>query len=181
MRSLLSLGSVGFFAALAGMFVAFTIGVAMFMATSGGEGGDSGAEPTATQVAADVTISAENVSFSTDTLTVPAGSPFTLLFQNLEAVPHNVAIYTEEGGENLFTGEIVSATEIVYEVPALEEGEYFFVCDVHPQQMRGTVRADPGFQPETPDGTGTPAEGATEAPTEGAAGTPEGEATPAES
>jgi plastocyanin len=164
MRSLLSLGSVGFFAALAGMFVAFTIGVAMFMATSDDDSGGGGAEPTATQVTADVTISAQNIAFDTDTLTVPAGAPFTLLFQNKEPVPHNVAIYTEEGGSSLFTGDIISAAEIVYEVPALEGGEYFFVCDVHPTQMTGTLIADPAFDPGPVDATGTPA--AAETPAE---------------
>jgi plastocyanin len=147
MRSNLSLGAVGFFAALAGMFVAFTIGVAMFMATydsdSGGGGDDE--EPTGTPVAADVTISANNVAFDTDALTTPAGRDFTLLFQNLESVPHNVSIFTEQGGQSLFTGEIVTGTDIVYNVPALDPGDYFFVCDVHPQQMTGTLTADPNF------------------------------------
>jgi plastocyanin len=136
----------------------------MFMATSDDDSGGGGAEPTATQVAADVTIAANGLAFSTDTLTVPAGSPFTLLFQNQEPVPHNVAIYTEEGGESLFTGEIVTGSDIVYDVPALEGGEYYFVCDVHPADMNGTLVSDPAFDPGPVDATGTP--GAAETATE---------------
>jgi plastocyanin len=37
-------------------------------------------------------------------------------------------------------GDIIGegATDEI-EVPALETGEYFFVCDVHPADMAGTV------------------------------------------
>jgi plastocyanin len=38
----------------------------------------------------------------------------------------------------LFTGDLVSGPKkIVYQVPALEQGTYFFRCDVHPT-MTGT-------------------------------------------
>jgi plastocyanin len=92
---------------------------------------------------ADVTIAAEALAFSTATLTVPADSDFTMAFDNREAVPHNVSIYEDDSAtEALFTGETITGPRTVtYDVPALQAGEYFFRCDVHPAQMTGTVEA----------------------------------------
>jgi hypothetical protein len=53
--------------------------------------------------------------------------------------PHNVAIYRDSSAaQKIFVGETITDTAITYEVPALEAGEYFFRCDVHPE-MTGTV------------------------------------------
>jgi plastocyanin len=92
---------------------------------------------------ADVTISADGLAFSTDTLTVRADSDFSMAFDNREAVPHNVAIYGDDSATDaLFTGETITGPRTVtYEVPALQAGEYSFRCDVHPTQMTGTVEA----------------------------------------
>lgn len=88
---------------------------------------------------ADFTITAADMQFDQDTLTVPAGEAFTLEFVNEDGAPHNVAIYTDSSAsEDLFVGEVVTETTIVYEIPALEPGEYFFRCDVHPD-MQGTL------------------------------------------
>jgi plastocyanin len=98
----------------------------------------SGTEPPTTS--ADVTVAASNLAFDTDTLRAPSGRPFTIRFDNEEAVPHNVSIYADpDGSEALFTGEIITGPgSITYEVGALEAGTYQFVCDVHPAQMTGT-------------------------------------------
>jgi plastocyanin len=98
----------------------------------------TGTEPATT--AADVTVAASNLAFDADTLRAPAGRAFTILFENEEAVPHNVSIYAEpDGNETLFKGEIITGPgSITYEVGALEDGTYVFVCDVHPAQMTGT-------------------------------------------
>jgi plastocyanin len=93
--------------------------------------------PTAT---ADVTVVAKNVAFDPDTLRAPANQAFTILFENEEAVAHNVSIYADEAqSEALFTGEIITGPgSTTYEVGALDPGTYVFVCDVHPAQMTGT-------------------------------------------
>jgi plastocyanin len=86
-------------------------------------------------------IAAQNIAFDTDTLTFPADTPSTLTFQNNDAgTPHNVAIYSDAGATNaLFTGEIITGvSSVVYDIPALPAGSYFFRCDVHPN-MHGTV------------------------------------------
>ncbi len=92
---------------------------------------------------ADVSISADGLAFSTDALSVPADEDLTMAFENAEAVPHNVAIYRDESAmDPAFTGEVITGPRTVaYEVPALEAGEYFFRCDVHPTQMTGTLEA----------------------------------------
>ena len=89
-------------------------------------------------------ISAEALQFSTDTIEAPAGEEFALEFVNDDSssVQHNVAIYEEEGGADIFVGDVIPGGQAVtYDVPALEKGEYYFQCDVHPG-MNGTVTAE---------------------------------------
>ena len=82
-------------------------------------------------------ISANNLVFSTDTLSAPADEPFQIAFDNQEGAPHNVAIYPDSSaaeklfGEDPFSGPAV----VVYEVPALAAGTYFYRCDVHPEMI----------------------------------------------
>jgi plastocyanin len=89
---------------------------------------------------APVPLAAKAIAFSTSEISLPAGTPSVISFDNQdEGVPHNVAIYTSQGGDPLFQGEIVPGpAEVDYDVPPLEAGEYFFQCDVHPT-MSGTV------------------------------------------
>jgi plastocyanin len=85
-------------------------------------------------------LAAENLRFDKDQLDFPAASAISLVFENREAVPHNFALYEDEGGEALFTGDIVNtAGEATYEFTTPEAGSYYFQCDVHPDQMNGKV------------------------------------------
>lgn len=91
------------------------------------------------QVQADVTISSGSMTFDSTSLAVPAGRPFTLLYVNRTPMPHNVAIYTDSSArEKIFAGEVIGEGSVVYEVPAIAAGEYFFRCDLHPE-MAGNV------------------------------------------
>ena len=93
---------------------------------AGGEGGG-------------LSISAEGVQFDTDSLELPADEEASLTFNNADTVEHNVSIYEEEGGAELFKGDIIpGGQETTYQIPAIEKGEYYFQCDVHPA-MNGTV------------------------------------------
>jgi plastocyanin len=85
-----------------------------------------------------VEISAVNIKFEQTEVSAPADAPFTIRFDNKEAVPHNVEI-KDAAGMSLFKGEIVTGPVVVdYAVPALAAGTYQFVCTVHPN-MIGTL------------------------------------------
>lgn len=87
-------------------------------------------------------VIARDLKFDRTELEVPAGRPFTLVFDNQEGPPHNVAIYSDESAsQKLFVGEVFSGPAVKsYTVPALPAGTWFFRCDVHPE-MRGSVVA----------------------------------------
>lgn len=85
-------------------------------------------------------IIANAIAFDKTELQLPAGQETPLPFDNKDVgIPHNVSIYTEQGGEALFEGEIINGpAKVDYSVPALDPGSYYFQCDVHPN-MSGTV------------------------------------------
>ena len=86
-------------------------------------------------------IVAQGTAFDRNCLVAPAAEQFTITFDNQDAnVPHNVAIYTDsDAAESLFVGETFPGVdERAYDVDAQEAGDYFFRCDVHPDQMTGS-------------------------------------------
>jgi plastocyanin len=89
-------------------------------------------------------IWADDLKFESSELAVPAGRPFTLVFENRESAAHNVAIFKDASAAvSLFVGDVFGGPATrVYAVPALPAGSYYFRCDVHPQ-MSGTVIASP--------------------------------------
>jgi cytochrome c oxidase subunit 2 len=92
---------------------------------------------------AQVTLSASGIAYDTDSLEVPANTPFQIVFTNNDAgIPHNVAIHKDSPtGELVWQGDIFNGVETrTYDVPALPAGTYGFVCTVHPN-MTGTLTA----------------------------------------
>jgi plastocyanin len=82
---------------------------------------------------------AESSKFDSTSLAVPAGSPFAIAFENLDALPHNVSI---RGGSSPIVTEVFTGpAERTYVYPALPAGSYTFICDVHPE-MTGTLTAN---------------------------------------
>ena len=88
------------------------------------------------------TLAAKDIAFTTANLSVPAGKPFILVFENGEAVMHNVSIYAGSAGSNrVFEGvSFTGPATRWYPVPALSAGDYVFKCDLHPT-MTGTLHA----------------------------------------
>ena len=79
----------------------------------------------------------EGHAFSPTTISAPAGKAFTIVLDNKDSAPHNIAI-SDASGAILFKGDIVTSTTITYTVNALAAGSYPFKCEVHPN-MTGTL------------------------------------------
>jgi plastocyanin len=89
-----------------------------------------------------ITISANNLEFSAPCMVANAGEPFTIQFENQEAIPHDVAVYTDDSKENeIMRGQPITGPEVStdYAVEAQEAGEYYFDCTIHPADMNGTL------------------------------------------
>jgi plastocyanin len=130
-----------------GATLSVTLGLAIALAACGGgddspaaSSGDTTGGGTVSVVDGNVDLSANNLEFDANVIQAPAGEEFTITFTNMEAVPHNVAVDMEEGGDEVVTGEVITGPDATttITVPALEAGEYFFMCDVHPD-MNGTI------------------------------------------
>ena len=104
-----------------------------------GESTDSSGGGTVAVVDGVVELTAADLLFDASVIQAPAGETFTISFTNNDSAPHNVAVYVEEGGDEIANSDPINEGETLeVEVPALDPGEYFFVCDIHPQ-MNGTV------------------------------------------
>lgn len=127
------------------VIVLYPIVIGVVIAQTGIGEEEGAAAETATQgtgAAAGVTteVTAENVTFSTDEITLAAGKESSLRFANGDSVQHNIAIYTDKSvKEALFTGELITASTTTYEIPSLDKGKYYFQCDIHATNMNGTV------------------------------------------
>ncbi|MGI8998949.1 MAG: cupredoxin domain-containing protein [Candidatus Limnocylindria bacterium] len=107
-----------------------------------GTGGDTGGGVVAVADGV-VELSADNLEFDANVIQATAGEAFTINFTNNDSAPHNAAVYTEEGGDEIVKGEVIdggASSEV--QVEALDVGEYFFVCDIHPAEMTGSVEVE---------------------------------------
>ncbi len=97
-------------------------------ASAGGGGGGSTVE-----------IDAQGIQFTTQNVTAPAGTAFTLEFRNQDAgIPHDVQIKDGSGAEVFKTDIVTGVADKSYEVGPLQPGTFTFVCTVHPN-MTGTL------------------------------------------
>jgi plastocyanin len=89
-----------------------------------------------------ITLSAKDIKFSAPCLVANAGEAFTIHFTNDDTMPHNVAVYTDSSkGTKVMQGNIISnkGESMDYKVDAQQEGQLYFDCEVHPDQMNGTL------------------------------------------
>jgi plastocyanin len=87
--------------------------------------------------------------FSTDALAFESETPVELAFTNQDAgVGHNVWILDgpDDSAPPLFQGaDVAGPGEVVYRIPPIAPGEYFFFCQLHPgTAMEGTVTVEEG-------------------------------------
>lgn len=115
------------------------IGIVLAQIGFGGAGDIKPVTPQATGLA----LSASGVAFDTKELAFKAGAETTLPFNNEDAVIHNFSIYEDDSAsKDLFVGqEVAAGSSVRFTIPALDKGEYFFRCDIHPS-MSGTVLVD---------------------------------------
>jgi plastocyanin len=108
----------------------------------GGPGGGPSGGPSGGPGSNTVSLVAQGIAFDTTELTVASGGPVTIDFDNQDAnTPHNVSVYAdEEGTQSIFLGDLVTGPATAeYTFDAPPPGSYFFRCDVHPDQMKGTL------------------------------------------
>ncbi len=109
------------------------------------DGPVTGAPPTPVggqPVGTDVIITARNLEFNPQGVSVPAGQPFTIELVNRdEGIPHDIQV-TDPSGKVLVKSEIITGpASLTIDVPALAPGSYPFSCVVHPN-MTGTITAE---------------------------------------
>ncbi len=104
-----------------------------------------------------VTLVAEALAFSTDTIELPPDVPNQVVLENRDADPHNLAIYEDSSlASALFNGEIFAGPATKpNDIPALAAGTYYFQCDTHPT-MNGQVIVAAGAEGAPPPGEAAP-------------------------
>jgi uncharacterized cupredoxin-like copper-binding protein len=130
-------------------------------ATPGPAGGVPPAGPNGPRCGA---ISLEDIYFSPNLITIPAGEPVAFALTNHGAAPHDFSVTAHKSPRVKDLGVSVDVapgkTETVeVEAPA---GTYYFFCDIpgHEQAgMFGYIRAEAGAQVETETATVTPPAG----------------------
>jgi cytochrome c oxidase subunit 2 len=76
-----------------------------------------------------------SIQFDAEAIEVPAGEDFCVELTNNDSVPHDFGIV-----ETGFDQEDVAPGEShTYLIPAMEAGDYTFICNLHPQQMVGDL------------------------------------------
>jgi plastocyanin len=91
-----------------------------------------------------VEIDAGDLFFDPEDVEVAAGEDLTFVLANTGALPHTLTIFGDEafdeqveGGD---TGTVADGAVGEF-VLALDAGDYFFRCQIHPADMTGTITA----------------------------------------
>jgi plastocyanin len=91
---------------------------------------------------ADLSLVAKDIAYNTKSLSIGAGKPFTIAFQNQDpaGVPHNIQIRGADGSVIQDQPTIDGGQSTVYQFQSLPPGTYTFICKVHPiPSMTGTL------------------------------------------
>lgn len=89
-----------------------------------------------------VVLKAADIKFAPTHLSVAAGQPFVLYFDNADSAQHNVVIVAGDG-TRVFVGDVLAAsTQHVDNIPTLAAGTYKLICDIH-SNMSGSLEVQP--------------------------------------
>ncbi|MDP9296725.1 MAG: cupredoxin domain-containing protein, partial [Actinomycetota bacterium] len=102
----------------------------------------------------------------------PAGVPVQVTFDNMDTDTHNVHVFSDDKFTQSVAEGKIFAGPGSEDIPlgTLNEGTYYFRCDVHPTTMMGKIDATAGGtqSPGAPGGGATPSAGGPPATTGGA-------------
>ncbi|MBF6600334.1 MAG: cupredoxin domain-containing protein [Dehalococcoidia bacterium] len=86
-------------------------------------------------------LRAENISFDKTSLTAPAGAVTIALNNQDTGVAHNIHLYrgSDASGASLGMTDVAIGPGTQELKAVLMPGTYFYECDVHPGQMKGTI------------------------------------------
>jgi plastocyanin len=89
-----------------------------------------------------ILLGAANTAFSKSQLDVAANAPIKVILKNSDTAPHNFDIasgpapYAKPATQPPIAQGGASVT---YDIPGLPAGQYEFLCDIHPNSMKGTL------------------------------------------
>ena len=129
-------------AGLLTLAIAATLALAACSSSDASEPADSGNGGGGT-LAVDngaIAVTADDMAFDASVIQATAGEDFTITLVNNDSAPHNISIYTEEGGELIGSAGATAegGDTATIDVSALDAGTYYFQCDIHPD-MNGSV------------------------------------------
>ena len=104
------------------------------------EHGHEGASGTCSPAGAQPVVVAQNNAFDKTCVAVVANQAFTISFENKDSTAHGFTIAeSETATTNLFQQAPLRGPQTAtLNVGALRPGTFFFKCQVHPNQMKGT-------------------------------------------
>jgi plastocyanin len=123
--------------------MAGTLALVLAACSSGGSGTPppSGAACAVADAQNHVSISAKNIQFSAPCIDATAGEPIVITLTNQEAVPHDIAVYTDSSKkQELIRSDIIQGPDksTTITVPAQQPGQLYFACTIHPA-MNGAL------------------------------------------
>lgn len=103
---------------------------------------DKASKQDETAISEVVTVTAQNKSFTPDSITVPAGAATTVVFRNDDTVEHTFTVFdgSDSGGEVVAdSGRVLpgETTEVIMLFG--RPGTNAFQCQIHPNRMQGHI------------------------------------------
>jgi len=119
----------------------FMVGAGLTVFQEDGQATGGGGAPAAP---VSIPLVATDNKFNKSTIEAPPNADFSITWENKGQIPHNLHFYDKKGGKTLADGAgssdvIVTGGKsqtLTFKTPAV--GNYYFQCDLHPDQMNGT-------------------------------------------